>query len=260
VKVAVLGCGAIGGVVARELAAGAVPGAALAGVVHREPIDPPDLPVLDARAAIAAADLVVECAGHRALVETGPAVVAAGKDLLVVSVGALTDPALLPSLQRAGTGRVHLSTGAIGGLDLLRAAAGMGGLRRVRITTTKRAAALVQDWMDDGERARLVSATAPVVLRRGPAREIAAAFPRSANVAAAVALAVGDWEIVEAAVVADPAAARTSHVIEAEGTAGEHRFEIRNAPSEQTPTTSAITPYAVLRAIGDLVGTGAVLR
>lgn len=243
-KVTVLGAGAIGGVVARALLAGQVPGADLLGVVHRDPVDPPDLPVLDEPSAVSGADLVVECAGHAALAGLGPSVVAAGTDLLAVSVGALTDDALLAALS-AGPGRVHLSTGAVGGLDVLRAAARMGPLH-ARVTTTKSAAALGVDG--------------PGVLRSGPAREIAAAFPRSTNVVAAVALAVGAWDRVEAAVVADPDATRTSHVIEAWGAAGEYRFEIRNAPSEETPTTSAVVPFAVLRAVADLAGTTAVLR
>jgi aspartate dehydrogenase len=249
VKVAVLGCGAIGGVVARALAAGEVPGAALVGVIGRGPV-PADLPAMDAAGAIAAADLVVEAAGQAALAEHGPAAVAAGTDLLGVSAGARGDPELRAALT-AGPGRVHVSSGAIGGLDVLSAAARMGGLDRVRITTTKDAAALLPGGPHpDG----------PVELRRGSAREIAAAFPKSANVAVAVALAAGDWDIVEAAVVADPAARRTRHVIEACGPAGEYRIEIANTPSERTPTTSAITPYAVLRAIADLAGAGVTIR
>ncbi len=248
-KVAVLGCGAIGGVVARALAAGEVPGAALVGVIDHGPV-PADLPGLDAAGAIAAADLLVEAAGQAALARYGRAAVAAGTDLLVVSAGALGDPGLLAALT-AGPGRVHVSSGAVGGLDVLGAAARMGGLDGVRITTTKKAGALLPDAPPpDG----------PVELRRGPAREIAAAFPKSANVAVSVALAVGDWDLVEAAVVADPDAVRTRHVIEAWGAAGEYRIEIANTPSALTPTTSAITPYAVLRAIADLAGDGVTIR
>ncbi|MET7996715.1 aspartate dehydrogenase domain-containing protein [Amycolatopsis sp. NPDC005232] len=258
-SVSVLGCGAIGGVVARALQAGEVPGVVLAGVAHRDPVDPPDLPVIDEAALLVSSDLVVECAGHAALSGTGPSVVAAGLDLFVTSVGALADADLLRTLS-AGPGRVQLTTGAIGGLDLIRSAAAMGGLRRVRITTTKRPEILGQKWMTDTELSRLGSATEPLVLREGSAREIATAFPRSANVAASVALAAGDWEVVEAAVVADPGAERTTHVIEAEGNAGRYRFEIENLPSEQTPTTSAVVPYAVLRAIGELAGRSPVFR
>ncbi len=248
-KVGVLGAGAIGGIVARALRDGQVPGAALTGVTHNDASDPDGLPTLELNELIAGSDLIVEAAGQRALAEHGPAVLDVGTDLLVVSVGALADTALFNRLLAAGPGALHLSTGAIGGLDLLRAAAQMGPLTHVEIVTTKRAASLVQPWMSDGERARLHTATAPVELLRGSARQVTAAFPKSANVAASVALAAGDWDVVEAAVVADPDAATTSHVISAEGAAGSYRFEIRNHPSSLTPTSSQVVPYAVLSAL-----------
>ncbi|MFD0900628.1 aspartate dehydrogenase domain-containing protein [Actinomadura sediminis] len=257
-SVAVIGCGAIGGTVARALHDGDVPDARLAGVV--DPAGARGLPELSFDAALRAADLVVEAAGQRALAELGPRVVASGTDLLVVSIGALTDDALLHALNGAGTGRVHLACGAIGGLDMLRAAARMGPLDAVRIVTTKKPPGLVQPWMDDAEAARVRSAPGPLEVRRGPAREIAAAFPKSTNVAAAVALAAGDWDVVEAVVVADPGADLTSHVITASGPAGEYRFEIRNRPSPRNPTTSQVVPYAVLKAVGDLAARTGVFR
>lgn len=259
-RVAVLGAGAIGGVVARSLARQEIPSAQLVGVVHADPVDPPGLPVLDFADAVRAADLVVECAGQRALVERGPAVLAAGKDLLVTSVGAVADDSVFEALRVPVAGRVYLSTGAVGGLDLLTAAARMGALDSVRITTTKTARNLVQPWMDFRQAERLRSGRAPMELMRGPAREVTARFPKSANVAASVALAVRNWDIVEAVVVADPAATLTSHVITAEGAAGSYRFEIRNHPSAETPTTSAVVPFAVLSAIEAITCTRAVFR
>lgn len=249
-RVAVVGCGAIGSVVAAELRDGHVAGAELTGVV--DPNGAPGLPLVDLDTAIVGADLVVECAGQSVLAAAGPAVVAAGRDLLVVSIGALTDQELLDTLYAAGTGRVYLATGAIGGFDLLRAATRMAPLDKVEIVTTKKPGGLVQTWMDDAEAERVRTTDAPLEILRAPARVIANRFPKSANVAAAVALAVGDWDRVEAAVVADPAAELTCHAITASGPAGEYRFEIRNRPSPQTPTTSQVVPYAVVKAVADI--------
>ncbi|MER7011594.1 aspartate dehydrogenase domain-containing protein [Saccharopolyspora sp. NPDC000359] len=251
-KVVILGCGAIGGVVARAVRDGEVPGAELVGVVHAGPTDPPDLPVLDFEVAAEQADLVVECAGQRALAELGPPVVASGADLLVVSVGALADEALLAKLRDTGPGALHLCSGAVGGLDVLTAAARSGGLSSVRIATTKKAPTLVQGWMDAEQQERIRTTTEPVELMRGPARAVTAAFPASANVAASVALAVGDWDLVEATVVADPNAPLTSHVITAEGASGDYRFEIGNHPSPGNPATSGVVPHAVLAAVARL--------
>jgi aspartate dehydrogenase len=251
VVVVVVGCGAIGSVVARSLRAGEVPGATLAGVVTRSAQS--QFPALSLPQAIEVADLVVEAAGQEALADIAPNVLAGRPSLLVVSVGALRDDAVLKPLAAAAPGRVYLATGAIGGLDMLRSAARMGPLDQVRIVTTKLPATLVQPWMTEAEAAALRTATSLVEVKRGPAREIAGAFPASANVAAAVALAVGDWDL-EAVVMADPNAVMTSHVITASGTAGEYRFEIRNRPSRLNPKTSEVVPYAVLKAIADIVG------
>ena len=249
-RVAVIGCGAIGSVVAAQLRDGNIPGAQLAGVV--DPQGAPGFPELSLDAAITESDLVIECAGQSVLAAAGPRVVAAGRDLLVVSIGALTDDGLLTRLYGAGTGRVYLATGAVGGFDLLRAAARMAPLTRVEIVTTKKPGGLVQAWMDEAEAERVRTTGGPLEILRAPARVIAHRFPKSANVAAAVALAVGDWDVVEAAVVADPAADLTSHVITAEGPAGHYRFEIRNRPSLRTPTTSEVVPYAVAKAVADI--------
>jgi aspartate dehydrogenase len=252
ISVVVVGCGAIGSVVARSLQAGEVPGATLAGVVTRSAQS--QFPALSLSQAIEVADLVVEAAGQEALADIAPKVLRGRAGLLVVSVGALRDDAVLKPLASAPPGRVYLATGAVGGLDMLRSAARMGPLDRVRIVTTKQPAALVQSWMTEAEVATLRNATSPVEVKRGPAREIAGAFPASTNVAAAVALAAGDWDLVEAVVVADAGATMTSHVITASGTAGEYRFEIRNRPSPLNPKTSEVVPYAVLKAIEDIAG------
>lgn len=257
-RVAVIGCGAIGGVVARALAAGEVSGAQLVGVAHGDETDPDGLPVCDTDSAVRNAELVVECAGQSALRSLVPLVTAAGKDLLVTSVGALADDELFAAVTGAHGGRVSLATGAVGGLDLLSAARRMGPFSTVRLETTKTARNLVQSWMDDSEAERLRTADDPVELMRGPARKVTAAFPKSANVAASLALAVGSWDAVEAVVVGDPAATRTSHVITADGPAGTHRFEITNQPSEQNPTSSRVVPHSVLRAIDTLAGRQAV--
>jgi aspartate dehydrogenase len=113
--------------------------------------------------------------------------------------------------------------------------------------------------MDEEERARLRTLTAPAELMRGSPATIAKAFPKSANVAASVATAAGNWDIVEAVVRADPACTDTTHRIEVESDAGTHSFQIRNAPSPDNPATSALVPHAVLRGIRDISGRAVTL-
>ncbi|MEY8840552.1 aspartate dehydrogenase, partial [Cribrihabitans sp. XS_ASV171] len=84
-------------------------------------------------------DLMVDCAGHAALAQHGPAILERGIDLITVSLGALADPKLeaaLTDTARRGGAQLHLASGAIGALDALRAAR-VGGLETVTYTGRK---------------------------------------------------------------------------------------------------------------------------
>ncbi|HMG44141.1 MAG TPA: aspartate dehydrogenase domain-containing protein [Acidimicrobiales bacterium] len=254
--VGVIGAGAIGSVVAEALARGEVPGCRLAGVLRRS--GPTvvaaglDLLVASIGELVDRSDVVVEAAGAQALADHGPAVVDAGVDLLVVSVGALVDDRLRAHLcdTHEGRGRVLLSSGAIGGLDLLRAAALMGPVHSVRLTTVKRPQALERPWMSDDERAQLLRSRHPHTVFSGSARDAVRRFPDSSNVAATLALATTGFDATHVDIVAEAEAARVRHRIEVEADAGRYELTVENTPSAN-PRTSAVTPYAVLRALAD---------
>lgn len=253
-RVAVVGSGAIGRTVLQALAAGSVAGAELVAVVDNRPVVDSPVPQLALTEALAACDVVVECAGQSFVTQHAAEVLDQGRDLLVSSVGALADPDTAERILQAGPGRVLFTAGAVGGIDILTNAAAQAPLEVVRVTTTKLPEALVQPWMDETTQDRILAATGPVEIFRGGAREAARSFPRSLNVAATIAFAVGSFDLVEVVLVADPGARLTAHVIEASGPAGEYRFEIRNRPSPANPRTSGVAPYAVLKSLSVLVG------
>ena len=88
----------------------------------------------------------------------------------------------------------------------------------------------------------------------GPVPELVTRFPASTNVAASLALAIGSVDAVEGRVVADPAATRTTHVIEVVGAAGEYLFEMTNHPSPVNPRSSGIVPWSVVCELRRLCG------
>jgi aspartate dehydrogenase len=108
--------------------------------------------------------------------------------------------------------------------------------------------------MDQRAREALLNATVPLEVYRGTASDVPARFPKSTNVAAAVALAVRSWNNVIVSVCADPAATMTTHIIDAAGPHGSYHFEIRNAQDETNPATSKVVPHAVLQTIAKIVG------
>ncbi len=111
--------------------------------------------------------------------------------------------------------------------------------------------------MDEVEADRIRNtAGPPIEIFAGSAARATQLFPpKSLNVAAAVALAVDDWDAVAVSVRADPAAELTTHLIEASGNSGNYRFEICNKVSPpQNPRTSGVVPFAVLRSLELIIG------
>ncbi len=246
--VSIIGAGTIGLTVGRLLAAGTVEGLLLSGFLVRR-----DQPDLIARALTGLDELlvpggvVVEAAGHDAVRRFGEDVLAAGCDLVCVSVGALADAELRRRLQQAavsGGARLVIPSGAIGGLDVLRAAA-QAGLDEVTIEQRKPPAALLP--ASDAERLE-----EPKVLFDGTAAEVVRAYPKSTNVAAAVAMAGLGFDRTRAIVVADPSLAANQARLTARGSFGTLSLRLDNVATAN-PQTSAITAYSVIAALRALV-------
>lgn len=150
-----------------------------------------DLDCLSWPDALGEADLVVECAGVTPAGQYGPAVIGAGTDLVLTSVGALADPDIARQLL-AGPGRLWVTSGAIGGFDVLGAAADAGGLDDVRIRTTKLPASLLRPWMSEAELDELSAlrpGDEPVTVFSGGPAEAIERFPANVNVAVGLAWA-----------------------------------------------------------------------
>lgn len=253
-RVAVIGHGAIGRVVVRELLAGTVAPARLVGVLVRDPARtgvPGGVPVVTSLPALLALrpTLVVEAAGQEALQAHGAACLRAGCDVLAASVGTLADAALAAELEaaaRAGGAQLLLPAGALGALDAL-GAARLAGLGRVHYRSRKPP----QAWRGTpAEQAvDLDALTEATPFFRGSAREAARSYPKNANVAATLALATLGLDAVQVELVADPAAAGNVHEIEAEGAAGVLNLRLLNHASPDNPKTSRVTPYSLLQRI-----------
>ena len=193
--------------------------------------------------------VVAEVAGQRAVAEHVDTVLRSGIDCLVISVGALADPALFGRLKSAaqdGNSRILLPAGAIGGIDAI-AAMRVAGLSSVRYRSRKPPAA----WR--GSPAEQVvdlgALTQRTVLYKGTAGEAALLYPQNANVAAAVALAGLGFDLTEVELVADPDAPGNVHEIEAEGAAGRFAIQLQGKPSRSNPKTSALAAMSVARAL-----------
>jgi aspartate dehydrogenase len=194
-------------------------------------------------------DLVVECAGHGAVREFCPEVLARGVDLIVISLGALADREIETRLRNAAAasqGRLMLPGGAIGGVDFL-ASARLAGLERVCYDSRKPPRAwkrtLAEQTID------LDAITEAKQFFRGDARAAALSFPQNANVAAAIALAGIGFERTEVTLTADPAVSTNQHTVVAEGAFGRAEMRISARPLPENPKTSWLGALSLARAV-----------
>jgi aspartate dehydrogenase len=256
IGIAVIGRGAIGAPIIRALQSGAIPGASLAGVLVRSVRAPYETDGLEALLA-RRPQLVIEAAGQAVAKALAPAVLRSGIDLLLFSTGALADDSFEFACQSAlatpSHGRLLLSAGAIGGLDMLKSLRASGTLRSVQLRSTTLPGPLLQPWMAPDQVERIRSATGPIVVFTGTAREASRQFPSVANVAATIGLCSLGLDRVNAELVADPTATVKRHEIEAVADESMCRIVIENAFSPTNPRTSAVTSYAAIRLIGDWI-------
>jgi aspartate dehydrogenase len=238
IRVGLMGCGSIGGFIARHVLADAASAAMELSYVFdtdekklRE--IPPALRVTaQADLFTRPADLVVEAA-HADLVRSVALRLLEKADLLLFSLTALADDAFRTALEQTAVAhgrKVFLPHGAILGLDGLVDAGPT--LKSVTITTTKSPASLG------------LPPDAYKVVFEGPTREACAKFPRNVNVHAATALAGLGFDRTVSRIVADPAVTTNSHLVEVEGSG--YRFRIDVSSEAGGKVTGAYTPQSAL--------------
>jgi len=258
VKVGVAGFGTIGRKVAEALDRG-IEGLELVAV-HTRRADHAaaqiakfrrPVPVCDSAQLVARCDVVVECLPTVAFETVAPAVIAAGKTLVTVSGAALLDHPELIELARRSGGRIILATGALLGLDAVRAAA-EGEVHSVTMITRKPprsladAAYVVEHGID------LASLAGPLRLFAGSAREGARLFPANVNVAAALGLAGIGPDRTRLEIWADPALTRNTHHIVVDADSARLELKIENVPSDEKPGTGRITALSVITCLRSL--------
>lgn len=196
-----------------------------------------------------APDTVAECASHSAVAAYGPAILGAGVDLVVASIGALANPdteAALSEAAKVGTAQLVLPAGAIGGIDML-AAARLSGLRSVLYTGRKPPRAWAGTPAETA--CDLGALSEPTVFFRGSARQAATEFPKNANVAATLALAGMGMDDTRVELVADPTVDSNIHEFTVRSAAVDFNVSLTAKPSARNPKTSASTAYSMARAV-----------
>ena len=257
-SIGIIGCGAIGQALLRAVDSGRL-NVAVAGVTSRNEdraheflgsLDSPP-PYLDRQELISRSDLVVETAGGHVVPELAKETFAAGKDLMVISIGALLDnPGIIEEARHTGC-RLLAPSGAIAGLDGIKSACA-GQVDHVTMVSRKPPASLegAPHLVENG--ISLDGLEEELEVFSGTAREAVKGFPANLNVSAAVSLAGLGPDKTQVKMVAVPGLERNCHDIEVVGEFGVLRVHIENIPSEN-PRTGRLTALSIIRSVQDAV-------
>ena len=194
-------------------------------------------------------DILIEAASQEAVRKFGKPIIEAGKDLMVMSVGALADTTFFTELLdqaaiRKGRSRIYVPTGAIAGIDAIRSVKHL--LDSITLTTTKSPKALAGAPFFATREIDLDILTKVTEIYEGSAAEAVKLFPANINVAAVLSLAGIGADKTKVRVLVDPHATTNQHEIVATGRFGDIKITVNNVTTPGNPKTSFL---AVLSAI-----------
>jgi aspartate dehydrogenase len=264
VRIALIGCGSIGQVILQAILAHQIRGVEIAVVAEVQPrenvlkqLSQAKVPLVADPASVLdfVPDLIIEAAGQEVVRAYGPLFLKAGKDVLILSIGALADAMFLTELKdlalRHRT-RIIVPSGAIGGLDAIKSA-NFGILREVVIRNIKPPEALEGAPFVVKNRIDLRSISKPTQIFEGFADEAAREFPKNMNVTVALGLAGIGPERTRVIIVVDPKETRNIHEIFAKGDFGEGTFSVAGLPSPDNPRTSYLASLSALATLRNLM-------
>jgi aspartate dehydrogenase len=176
--------------------------------------------------------IVIEAASQQAVREYYNKILAANIDFIIMSTGALLD-------LKTNTPKLHFPSGAIGGLDAISPAA-LAGINEVSLTTRKPPKALGKTNSQEE------------TVYEGYAEEAARQFPREMNVAATLALTVKPAKV-KVRVVSDPTVLRNTHQIHVKWRYGEMNMQFANNPHPDNPHTSALAAWSAIKLLQTLL-------
>ena len=180
-------------------------------------------------------DLILECASPASVKNFAPKILEKGCDMIVMSIGAFMDMDFYNDVEQIAKdngAKIHLPSGAIVGLDGIKAVAKFG-LDEVSLVTRKSPKSLGKD-IDEVE-----------VLFEGKASQAVKEFPLNINVAATISIAC--QRDIDVKIIVDPNVDRNVHEITAKGDFGEFKTTTMNYPCAANPKTSMLAALSAIR-------------
>jgi aspartate dehydrogenase len=195
-------------------------------------------------------DLIVEAASASVSADVLSRCIKSKKDCMIMSVGGLVGKEELLEVARKGGINVYIPSGAICGIDALKAAC-MGRVDSVRLTTRKPPKGLQGAPYLKEKNINIFDIKKETVIFEGSAEDAVKGFPQNVNVSATLSLAGIGAKKTIVRIVTSPAYTTNTHEVEISGNFGKITTRTDNVPSKTNPKTSEL---AILSAIATLKG------
>ncbi|HKX97025.1 MAG TPA: aspartate dehydrogenase [Candidatus Nitrosocosmicus sp.] len=267
IKVAIIGCGAIGREIALSIDAKKIPNCKLSILfdidsfklesLYKELLTKPSSTFNDFNVLVASKDyhnvsLVIEAASIKAAQAYMATILKQGKDIMIMSIGAFSDPVFYEDIIKLLTdndSNVFLPSGAIGGADIIRSVKDY--IDEVTIVTTKSNKSLRGAPYFYHNEIDIDTINEKKVIFDGNAVNAIKEFPSNVNISALVSLAGIGFEKTRVKIVVDPNIINNQHEIQVKWKFGSFQIKVDNMPSPDNPKTSYL---AILSAIECLRG------
>lgn len=251
IKIGIAGLGAIGCAVARALTNDkGIAGYTLHAVSDPEPKADFGVDNVSFEKLATSCDLIVECLPVRIVPQLAQKVFAQNKDVIFISSAALLVHPEILKWHAASSSRVYVPSGALAGLDGVRAMREMG-IKQSKIASTKppmgfSGAPYVVDNNID-----LEAIKTKTCIFEGNALEASIGFPANINVAATLSLAGIGAENTRVEIWADPQAKGNAHEITVQSAYSTMTARIENMPDPANPKSSVLAAQSIVSVLRD---------
>jgi len=261
IKTGIIGCGAIGEIIAGAIISKFSDTMELSGVCDIKEKKAAAMlskfktgaSILDKAQLIEKCSLIIEAASSKVSYEIAREALEAGKDVLVMSTGGLLDRPDIFELAKKKNAKIYLPSGAICGLDGVKSAM-MANVKSVTLITRKPLAGLKGAPYIAEHNIDLDAVKKETVIFEGTAEEAVKGFPKNVNVSATLSLCGMGGRNTKIRIVTSPDYKSNSHQIEVEGDFGKLKALTENVPMPNNPKTSylaALSAVATLKGIVD---------
>lgn len=201
---------------------------------------------------ISESDLIIEAASGEVSGLIAEKADSLKKDSLIMSTGGLLKKKQLIEKINSGHSYIHISSGAICGLDGLRSAM-IGEVKSVTLTTRKPLKGLAGSPYLKEKNIDIEKIDKEILLYSGTAEDAIRYFPQNINVAVTLSIYGLGADRTSVKIFTSPEYTKNIHEIEVEGEFGRFWTKTENVPSKANPKTSKLAIFSAISELKEIL-------